>query len=259
MNLLPENASQNYLIFPKKWYGIYQTTLQCLSSFGCTIIVLYHNIYTEAHNCMPYGWKFWWIAEIMTFGRIYFDGWESLSHNDIHSKMANRTRWEFNWAVRLVSLDRTTPTRKQRTGCRSSSVSGRQRHQRRSLQRPRTHRLDCVSKPTLLPPPVSKTPWRRDILVRSCGWWIPCRRLLVHPATGLVYTWKLWLRIMITAHCKVLVDCSQNRQSAKINFQPYGMACVMYSKKLFVLLHKVCVHAHTCSASCASSSRMGFS
>ena len=120
---------------------------------------------------------FWRVGKIMTFGRIYFGSWESLSHNDIHSKMANRTRWEFNWAVRLVSLDRTTPTRKQRTGCRSSSVSGRQRHQRRSLQRPRTHRLDCVSKPTLLPPPVSKTPWRRDILVRSCGWWTPCRRL----------------------------------------------------------------------------------
>ena len=120
---------------------------------------------------------FWRIAEIMTFGRIYFGGWESLSHNDIHSKMANRTRWEFNWAVRLVSLDRTTPTRKQRTGCRSSSVSGRQRHQRRSLQRPRTHRLDCVNKPTLLPPSGVQTPWRRNILVRSCQWWTPCRRL----------------------------------------------------------------------------------
>ena len=113
------------------------------------------SIYRMAGN---FGGKiFWQIAEIMTFGRIYFGGWESLSHNDIHSKMANRTRWEFNWAVRLVSLDRTTPTRKQRTGCRSSSVSGRQRHQRRSLQRPRTHHLDCVNKPTLLPPLVSKT------------------------------------------------------------------------------------------------------
>ena len=107
---------------------------------------------------IPYGRKyfgrkiFWQIAEIMTFGGIYFGGWESLSHNDIHSKMANRTHWEFNWAMMLVSLDHTTPTGKQRTGCRSSSVSGWQLHQCRSLQRPRTHRLDCVSKPTLLPP-----------------------------------------------------------------------------------------------------------
>ena len=53
--------------------------------------------------------------------------------------MATPTRWEFNWAVRLVSLDPTTPTQKQRTGCRSSSVSSRQRHQRRSLQRPSTY------------------------------------------------------------------------------------------------------------------------
>ena len=120
---------------------------------------------------------FWWIAEIMTLGGIYFGGWESLSHNDFYSKMANRTHWELNWAVRLASLDRTTPTQKQRTVCQSSSVSGRQRHQHRSLQRPRTHRLDCFNKPTLLPPMDAKTPWRRDILVRSCGWWTPCRRL----------------------------------------------------------------------------------
>ena len=24
---------------------------------------------------------------------------ESVSHNDIHNKMANQTRWEFNWAM----------------------------------------------------------------------------------------------------------------------------------------------------------------
>ena len=42
---------------------------------------------------------FWWIAENMSFGGIYFDGWASLSHNDIHNKMANRPRWEFNRAV----------------------------------------------------------------------------------------------------------------------------------------------------------------
>ena len=41
MNPLPEYASQNDAIFPKSRYGIYQTTSQWLSSYGCTIIVLY--------------------------------------------------------------------------------------------------------------------------------------------------------------------------------------------------------------------------
>ena len=41
---------------------------------------------------IPYGWKFggkifWQIAENMSFGGIYFGGWASLIHNDIHSKM----------------------------------------------------------------------------------------------------------------------------------------------------------------------------
>ena len=40
-NLLRENASQNDAIFPKSRYGMYQTTLQCLSSYGCAIIILY--------------------------------------------------------------------------------------------------------------------------------------------------------------------------------------------------------------------------
>ena len=65
--------------------------------------------------------------------------------------------------------------------------------------------------------------------------WYPCTQLLMvnsmltitleRPAAGLFYTWKLWLRIMMTAHCKVfadetLVGCSQNRQSTKINSPP---------------------------------------
>ena len=41
MSLVPENASQNDAIFPKSRYGIYQTTSQWLSSYGCAIIVLY--------------------------------------------------------------------------------------------------------------------------------------------------------------------------------------------------------------------------
>ena len=35
----------------------------------------------------------------MSFGRIYFGRWASLSHNDIYNKMANQTRWEFNQAI----------------------------------------------------------------------------------------------------------------------------------------------------------------
>ena len=42
---------------------------------------------------------FWRIAENMSFGGIYFGGWASLSHNDIHNKMANQTCWEFHRAV----------------------------------------------------------------------------------------------------------------------------------------------------------------
>ena len=55
------------------------------------------SIYRMAGN---FGEKiFWRIAEIMTFGGIYFGGCASPLHNDIDSKMANRTRWEFNRAV----------------------------------------------------------------------------------------------------------------------------------------------------------------
>ena len=37
------------------------------------------------------GMIFWRIAETMSFGGIYFG---SLSQNNIHSKMANRTCWD---------------------------------------------------------------------------------------------------------------------------------------------------------------------
>ena len=43
MNFLTEDASQNGAIFPNSGYGIYQTTSQCLGSYGCAIIVLYIN------------------------------------------------------------------------------------------------------------------------------------------------------------------------------------------------------------------------
>ena len=51
-NLLPENASQNDAIFPKSRYGICQTTSQCLSSYGCAIIVLYFYILYRYLLCM---------------------------------------------------------------------------------------------------------------------------------------------------------------------------------------------------------------
>ena len=42
MNLLPENASQMPPFLPKSLYRIYATTLQYLSSYGCTITVVYY-------------------------------------------------------------------------------------------------------------------------------------------------------------------------------------------------------------------------
>ena len=44
-NLLPKNASRNDAIFAQKVYRIYATTSQCLSSYGCTITMVY--IYRE--------------------------------------------------------------------------------------------------------------------------------------------------------------------------------------------------------------------
>ena len=41
MNLLPKNASRNDAIFAQKVYQIYATTSQYLSSYGCTITMVY--------------------------------------------------------------------------------------------------------------------------------------------------------------------------------------------------------------------------
>ena len=40
-NLLPKNASRNGTIFAQKVYQIYATTSQYLSSYGCTITMVY--------------------------------------------------------------------------------------------------------------------------------------------------------------------------------------------------------------------------
>ena len=40
-NLLPKNASRNDAIFAQKVYRIYATTSQYLSSYGCTITMVY--------------------------------------------------------------------------------------------------------------------------------------------------------------------------------------------------------------------------
>ena len=44
-NLLSKNASRNDTIFAQKVYRIYATTSQYLSSYGCTIIMVYMYIY----------------------------------------------------------------------------------------------------------------------------------------------------------------------------------------------------------------------
>ena len=59
-NLLHENASQNNAIFPKSRYCIYQTTLQCLSSFWlCNHHTTYiHYIQPTAHQLYMQCYKF---------------------------------------------------------------------------------------------------------------------------------------------------------------------------------------------------------
>ena len=83
-----------------------KSTVTC---YVCTIIYLIIDTclkYVCMYVCMyrmagNFGGKiFWRIAENMSFGGIYFGGWASFSHNDIHNnKMADQTRWEFNRAV----------------------------------------------------------------------------------------------------------------------------------------------------------------
>ena len=51
-SFLPENTSQNDTIFPKSRYGIYQTISQCLSSYGCAIIVLYYTVLTTGERIL---------------------------------------------------------------------------------------------------------------------------------------------------------------------------------------------------------------
>ena len=51
-NLLPKNASRNGAIFAQKGYQIYATTSQYLSSYGCTIIMVYIIIYNFTLPCI---------------------------------------------------------------------------------------------------------------------------------------------------------------------------------------------------------------
>ena len=87
----------------RRYTNIQNIIIYCIPLSECmySIVVIYrlcvYYIYRIAGN---FGGKiFWRIAENMSFGGIYFGGWASLSHNDIHNKMANQTRWEFNRAV----------------------------------------------------------------------------------------------------------------------------------------------------------------
>ena len=50
----------------------------------------------------------------------------------------------------------------------------------------------------ILSPPVSKTFWRRDVLVRSCQWWTPCRRL--HWRVQLQAYCTCWSEVMNTQY-----------------------------------------------------------
>ena len=76
---------------------------------GCRSVCTVHELFILAihlpftilccHIHVLYGRKFWQIAQNTSFGVIYFGGQASLSHNDIHNKMAIRTRWELNRVV----------------------------------------------------------------------------------------------------------------------------------------------------------------
>ena len=52
-NLLPKNALRNGAIFAQKVYQIYATTSQYLSSYGCTINMVY-IIYIYMHHICTY-------------------------------------------------------------------------------------------------------------------------------------------------------------------------------------------------------------
>ena len=67
-NLSPENASQNDAMFPKSRYGIYQTTSQCLNSYGCAIIVLYNILRILAALCDKKGVYYEYYNVIIYYG-----------------------------------------------------------------------------------------------------------------------------------------------------------------------------------------------
>ena len=133
-------------------------------------------------------------------------------------------RWVFNWAMRLVTLDRSTPTWKQRTGCRSSSVSGQQRHQRWFLQQRDTHRLVALtsnSSPTSGVQPLGDVISSYTAVVGE----LRADDYTGAPSCTPIVHVEVMIQIMMTAHCQVLadeilVDCSKNCQSAKINSLP---------------------------------------
>jgi len=62
------------------------------------------NVYMTTSSYIPYGRKFWredsfgGLLKICHLAEFTLAVEPVLSHNDIHNKMANRTRWEFNWA-----------------------------------------------------------------------------------------------------------------------------------------------------------------
>ena len=169
---------------------------------------------------------FWRIAEIMTFGGIYFGSWESLSHNDIHCKMANWTN-AGNLTGPWASFDR-------------SYHSDAETENRLPIFFGKWPTTTSASVFTVTTYTLFGLRWQANSFPTSgvqnpSETWYPRMQLsmvnslptitLACSAAGLLYTWKLWLRIMMTAHCKVLAneilpDCSQNRQSANINFPP---------------------------------------
>ena len=163
-------------------------------------------------HIVPYGRKFWreyilQIAEIMTFGGIYFDGW-----GEVLAIMIFIAKWLIEPGHELVSVNRTTPTQKHAekklpiflgkwpTTIPASAFTATAYT---SFELP-SSRWQANSSPAS----IVKTLWRRDVLIWNCQWWTPCRRLhhryrrnlldlwlhwLARPAAGLLYRLKLSL------------------------------------------------------------------
>ena len=95
--LLPENASQNDAIFPNfDMAYVCQTTSQCLSSYGCAIIVLY-----VIWQVRGYVWPLTCLMSAMCTHHNRAKAWGTLT--TAHPASWGTMSWEECWSHRTVS------------------------------------------------------------------------------------------------------------------------------------------------------------